>query len=232
MTYTLEQKLAHNAIARALVQGDTVRDSEVLSLGPTPSNPRGLPYDPISDRMTTEFKLELLALRELARMVAIGSGRDAEFQQSQVAIRHGRRVAALEREYNQRRTVRGGRVHESNLYRVSLEGQRLQFEITLLRDAGQDALTVGDWEEIHAATRTPRDPRLWQDLATWLERMIADGDGRLMNTDPDEYVWFWNQHKLRVRGYITERYPLLVDALELLRQSLRSDQPAPHLNLV
>lgn len=85
------------------------------------------------------------------------------------------------------------------------------------------SVTVANAHELESRTATRAGDQAWRDLTRWIEDTSERREGKRQGRrqdDDDTLIYRDNEGTLRLRESIQDRYPRLVDALEVIRRSL------------
>jgi hypothetical protein len=231
MTQTLEKRIKypraareeHNLIAQAIARGQNLPDDEwLIGAG---SSDRQLPPDANGTELRETYFLAMQNNRA-CRMAFIKGQFEAAKVFARVAEKFERQHQRIKREMTKevlkQKNSSVTQYNDGVTYWIEMDGIKFYFDLDLAWDGFELVVTNKDFFERITHTLEP-DAAIWQDLSAWIYRMDIGGKGRKLDGD-DMLIWREVRDNLDLRENIAANYPKLVQALEMIRCTLRTER--------
>ncbi len=235
------QRVEHNLIAAAILNGDVTPDERPQRLQPPlPGQPRKHPLADEHEQAWREMHQHaMLCVRHtLGRNTALADHHAALSEDARV--RHEVLAAELER---RRATHHTGRYHDGELFRVALpadptlpedldleqveEWQNWHFTLVIVWAEDGATLEVANGVEIEQESGVYVGEDGWRALTRWLEthddRLTQGAQQGRQFEDETDLIWRVNGSGLSLRTKVAQEYPAIVHALEAIRCLLRPE---------
>ncbi|CAM3664686.1 hypothetical protein [Deinococcus frigens] len=203
---------------------------------PSPSQPRASELHLVA---ADSYRFMVADALEVCQYLAVGKTREAQvlLQQQQAArVRYAlttRQIEALRPLSHTGRffhgdilSVRDERPEDADAGNPDASGMSQYYtRLTIVYAQDGYSLTVANAPELEAQTATVAGEDAWKDLCRWITDTSQRRDGKKQGRrqdDDGELVYRENEGSLRLRDNISEQYPRLVAALEVVRRSLEA----------